>query len=166
MFKGEICIFLCLVRPSELLHHIAAPHAGCQSGGHLNAEKSRLSQTHPIPVESSSHVKGVFSCCLCAENDALGNMLLPMKSSFFLKHNILSHIMVLQKKKAFLLFTGQLNARFCWFLKRDWASCYHEEHPAQARHPDTSDRKEYDGLKWVRRDRRKTCFSGPRGLLT
>lgn len=101
MFKGEICIFLCLIRPSELLHHIAAPHAGCQSGGHLNAEKSRLSQTHPIPVESSSHVKGVFSCCLCAENDALGNMLLPMKSSFFLKHNILSHIMVLQKKKSF-----------------------------------------------------------------
>lgn len=78
VFKGDMCIFLCLVRWSELLHHIAAPHSGCQSAG-----KSRLSQTHPIPVESSSHVKVVFSCWLCAENDALGNMLLPMKSFCF-----------------------------------------------------------------------------------
>lgn len=83
IFNGEMCIFLCLVRPSELLHHIAAPHSGCQSAAHLSEEKSRLSQTFPVPVESSSHVEGVFSCCLFAENNALGNMLLPVKSLCF-----------------------------------------------------------------------------------
>lgn len=74
-----MCIFLCLVRPSELLHHIAAPHSGCQSAAYLSAEKRRLSQTYLIPVESSSHVEVVFSYCLCTEKDALGNMLLPKK---------------------------------------------------------------------------------------
>lgn len=83
IFNGYMCIFLCLVRPSELLHHIAAPHSGCQSAAHLSEEKSRLSETFPIPVESSSHVEGVFSCCLFAENNALGNMLLPVKSFCF-----------------------------------------------------------------------------------
>lgn len=118
MFKGEMCIFLCLVRPSELLHHIAAPHAGCQSAAHLSAQKSRLSQTYSFPVESSSHVKGVFSCCLCAENGALGNMLLPMKSFFFLKNNIFSHIVVLQENKSFPPFYWPTKCRILLFFEK------------------------------------------------
>lgn len=46
-------------------------------------------------------------------------MLFPMRSVFFLKHSMLSHIVVLQgqRKNVFLLVTGQLNAGFCYLGK-------------------------------------------------